>query len=59
MLTPVIDLKSSPDRCVELPGPDDAKLSAPGRVLASCTRSATLVAGMPGDTTRMLAFCVA
>ncbi len=53
MSTPAIDLKSSPDRWVELPAPDDANVSDPGFAFASCTSSATLRAGTCGFTTRM------
>ncbi|MNT28607.1 hypothetical protein D3C72_1643040 [compost metagenome] len=38
-------LKSSPDRWVELPAPDDANEYLPGLALASLIRSATLDTG--------------
>ncbi|GAB7546620.1 hypothetical protein CS8_063050 [Cupriavidus sp. 8B] len=53
-----MDLNSSPDKCVELPAPDEAKLSEPGLLLASATSSGTVVTGRLGDTTRMFAFWV-
>src|SRR4029453_15257097 len=39
--TPAITLKSSPDRWIDVPLPDDAKLSFPGLALAQAMSSCT------------------
>ena len=39
-------LNNSPDRCVELPAPEDAKEYLPGLALASLIRSSTLDTGI-------------
>ena len=45
MLQPVIDLKSSPDKCVEVPLPDEAILTLPGLALQYSINSATVLTG--------------
>src|SRR5689334_20592977 len=51
MLQPVIVLKSSPERCTDVPLPEDAMFTFPGLDLHQVTNSATLFAGTPGVTT--------
>ena len=52
MSTPVITLNISPDRCCELPLPEDEKVSWPGLCRASAISSCTVLAGTDGCTTR-------
>jgi hypothetical protein len=42
-LTPAIELKSSAARCVDCPGPEEAKLTSPGLALAAAISSFTLL----------------
>ena len=51
ILTPAMELKSSAERCVDWPLPEEAKLSVPGFALASAISSATFFAGRAGLTT--------
>src|SRR5438067_2199863 len=51
MFTPVTSLKSSPERCVFVPWPEDAKLSWPGFDFASAMTSCRLFAGTDGCST--------
>ncbi len=50
ILQPVIELKSSPDRCTEVPLPDEAQLILPGLALQYSMNSATVFAGKEGVT---------
>ncbi len=52
--TPVIDLNISPERWIELPAPEDAKLSLPGLILPYAMSSCTVFTGSAGFTTRTL-----
>ena len=54
MSTPVIDLNSSPDKWIELPLPEEAKLSSPGFSLTSAISSATEWTSTSGLTTSTL-----
>ena len=51
---PAMLLKSSPERCVELPAPDEANDSLPGCAFASATSSTTDFAGTSGGTVSTL-----
>src|SRR5690349_2257513 len=51
MLHPVMVLKSSPERCTEVPLPEEAMLTFPGFALHHVTNSATVFGGMPGVIT--------
>ncbi len=53
MSTPAMDFNHSPDRRDWLPLPPEAKVSSPGRALASATNSRTFFAGTALCTTRM------
>src|SRR5258706_6710213 len=48
VLTPAMELNSSPARCAGLPGPVDAKFKRPGRDFAAVIRSFTDLAGTEG-----------
>ena len=53
MSTLVIALNSSPERWIEVPLPDDAKLTVPGLALANSISSFTVLYGREGcDTSR-------
>src|SRR5258706_9997926 len=54
VFTPASTLSISPDKCTEVPLPDDEKLSPPGFALASATSSLTELAASDRVTTRML-----
>ncbi len=45
IFTPVIAMNSSPDRCTEVPLPDDAMLTLPGLAFTYSMNSATVLAG--------------
>src|SRR5439155_14995997 len=45
ILHPVIDMKSSPDMCTDVPLPDEAMLILPGFALQYAMNSATVFAG--------------
>jgi hypothetical protein len=47
---PVSDLNNSPERCTEVPLPDDAMLILPGLALQYAMNSATVLAGNDGVT---------
>ena len=53
MLILADNLKNSAASCVVVPVPADAKLSLPGCAFASCTSSASDLAGTDGCTTAM------
>ncbi len=53
MSTPAIVLKSSPDRCCDVPLPDEANVYFPGLAFSKTTSSFTSFAGTPGLTTSM------
>ena len=55
MSTPAMVLNSSPLRCSEVPGPDEAKEYLPGAALQSAISSATVLAGSDGVTPSRLA----
>ena len=53
MSVPDIDLKSSPERCCDVPLPLDANVYLPGFALSSTISSVTFFAGTSGLTTSM------
>ncbi len=55
MSTSASFLKSSPLRCSDVPGPDEANEYLPGSFLQSAISSATLLAGSDGVTPSRLA----
>src|SRR5437763_16170062 len=48
---PVIDLKSSPERCTDVPLPEDARFTLPGLALHQVMNSATVFGGSDAGTT--------